>query len=379
MVRNLKVVHITDDFSAANTGVTTALKQLISHVSDKYLSMEVLAVGNDAVQVPEDVKVRLCPEFRCGRVWRFSPSIISLLKEISKQELILHIHGIWLAPQWMAAKYGIDHKIPVFLSPHNMLGSWFRRHFFIRQLKKSLYWNFVAGPLFRKITAIHALTPFERDVLKRYFPTQRIEVIPNAIDLKEFDKTFHSGHEGQIQEKYVLFLGRLHPVKGLELLLDAYSKIASYQRPHLVVAGPSDSPRYLLKLKGRVKRHTLDHDVHFIGPVWGQKKRALFHGAWVVCVPSYSEGMSMVTLEAMACSVPVITTFSAGLLDIPDGGGLLINPDAEELRNSLVQSLSWSDGERKARGKAARTLVERRYSWDVVRPQYMNMYRSMVS
>jgi glycosyltransferase involved in cell wall biosynthesis len=341
--------------------------------------MEVLAVGNDAVSVPDDVTVRLCPESRGGRLWRYSPSFTSVLKDFSREDLIFHIHGIWLAPQWMAAKYGVNYKVPVFLSPHNMLGNWFRRHLFVRQIKKTLYWNFVAGPLFRNITAIHALTPYERDALKRYFPSQRIEVIPNAIDLKEVDKNLYSIPEQQIQQKYILFLGRLHPVKGLELLLDAYSKIASNQRPHLIVAGPPCSVRYLLKLKRKVKSHALDNDVDFIGPVWGPKKWALLHGAWVVCIPSYSEGMSMVTLEAMACSVPVITTFSAGITDIPEGGGLLVNPDAEELRDSLAQSLAWSDAERKSRGRVARVLVERRYSWDVVRPHYMNLYRSLVN
>jgi glycosyltransferase involved in cell wall biosynthesis len=99
--------------------------------------------------------------------------------------------------------------------------------------------------------------------------------------------------------------------------------------------------------------------------------------AWVTVVPSHTEVISLVNLEASACLTPTITTTATGLTDWTEGGGLLIEPAVAALATALSQTARWSDQERWERGVASRRLVERRYSAKAVMPGWMELYRSL--
>jgi len=86
----------------------------------------------------------------------------------------------------------------------------------------------------------------------------------------------------------------------------------------------------------------------------------------------------MVNLEGAAVRVPVVTTHETGLYDWEEGGGLLVHPRVEEMAWALSQALDWSESERHERGRALRHLVERRYSWEAVGPQWLELYASLL-
>ena len=129
--------------------------------------------------------------------------------------------------QWSAAQAARQQKIPALLSPHGMLNRWHLRHWGFNELRKLVYWHTLAYPAFRHIPLIHAVTPRERDEMATWLPGQCIQVIPNAIDLEAIDRLrATAGDESAppVSEPYVLFLGRLHPVKGIELLIEAFAQ-----------------------------------------------------------------------------------------------------------------------------------------------------------
>ncbi len=97
----------------------------------------------------------------------------------------------------------------------------------------------------------------------------------------------------------------------------------------------------------------------------------------MLTLPSHSDVVGMVNLEAAACRTPTITTHETGLWDWEAGGGLLIRPNESDLRQALVRASSWSDTERVAQGEASRDLVKRRYSMDVVGEQWLTLYRDL--
>ena len=367
------VVHVTEDATEGNGGVFTAMLELIARSKD-FCTLQVVTVGDGMPLLEvEDVTVLSSQPAWYGHAWRYAPTLSQNLGASLKQNTMLHIHGIWMAPQWIAARYAIAHAIPFIITPHNMLGGWLWQRGKIRRLKKSLYWRYLVEPVFKQAAAIHALTDQESTTLKEFFPDTPIVTIPNGVDLDDIRQQL--SEMPRVSGKHLLFLGRLHPVKGLELLFQAMAKIPENQRIRLIVAGSAASESYNRELKALVYNLKIEDTVEFVGPVSGGKKWTLLSGAWAVCSPSYSEGMSMVALEAMACSTPVVTTHASGFSELPEWGGVLVNSDADELHTALMGVIAWSPDERAKRGTMAVDLARSRYSWDVVAQRYDRLYQ----
>lgn len=319
-----------------------------------------------------------------GGVWRFPRGLKSYLQQLTRLDgPILHLHGIWMGFQWSAARVALQQKTLILLSPHGMLNNWHFRNRGFKELRKLIYWRTVAYPAFEHISLIHAVTPRERDELAHWFPGQTIRVIPNAIDLEAMDALLANAEEGSsplIDEPYILFLGRLHPVKGLDLLIEAFAKCNREikYKFRLLIVGPESDPLYAAKLKSQVRLLGVEEKVSFLGPVFGpQEKLSLYRHAWAFCAPSQTEVMGLVNLEAASAQLPVVTTHGTGLWDWEEGGGLLVHPQVEDLSRALKQVFSWSDRERRDRGQKLRQLVERRYAWQAVGPQWLALYAGL--
>jgi len=204
-------------------------------------------------------------------------------------------------------------------------------------------------------------------------PGCKIEIIPNAIDLDALAPS-----RELVRAPKFLFLGRLEPKKGIDILIKAFALAKLNSDWSLEIVGPSWSNAYVEHLQRLVLDSGLSHRVHFRGPLVGLAKQALFDESWAMVTPSHSEVVGLVNLEAAAHLLPSITTFQTGLSDWQDGGGLLVSPEVDSLSQALIQCSSWSVAEQYERGLASRALVERRYSWAAVMPLWEDLY-SVVS
>jgi glycosyltransferase involved in cell wall biosynthesis len=376
------IYHLTDDFSP-ESGVTGIIIQLTRYLAGQGWATNILTAEGRVGPVPADVNLIKFPLVP-GGCWRFPRGLKSYLQQLTRLDgPILHLHGIWMGFQWSAARVALQQKNPVLLSPHGMLNSWHFRHRGFKELRKLIYWRTVAYPAFRHISLIHAVTPRERDELAQWLPGQCIKVVPNAIDLEEMDSLLaHAGDKSSfsVDQPYLLSLGRLHPVKGIELLIKAFagSNQGSPRQFRLLIVGPDSDPVYSAKLKALVAQLGLENRVTFPGAVREAAKVALYRNAWAVCTPSQTEVMGLVNLEAAALRVPVVTTHETGLGGWEEAGGVLVHPQVEELSCALQKVFSWSETERQDRGQKLRQLVERRYSWQAVGPQWLELYSSMI-
>ena len=314
-----------------------------------------------------------------GNPWRYAPDFARYLESGAVDSGdILHLHGVWGAPQWQAARYAARRGVPAVLSAHDMLSPWHWQDGRLRRLKKQLYWRLLAYPAFRRLTLVHAITPQERDELAAQFPGVRLAVIPNAIDLEEADAALAAPEvPAAVEGPYLLFLSRLHPKKGLDLLLTAFARARNRGEMRLLIVGPDWSPAYTSRLKALARSLGLEERVRFMGPVFGAGKWQLYRQAQAFCLPSHSEVVGLVNLEAAAAGTPVITTHETGLADWEQGGGLLVHPRVEELTRALEAAFSWTESERADRGRALRQLVERRYSWEAVGPRWLELYGTL--
>ena len=375
------IFHIIEDYSPANYGVYQVVRQLTGYLTRQGYPTTILAAGRTGTPVPEGVNLREFPLGWGGRRWRYPRGLRAHLETLGGSAgNLVHIHGVWLASQWLAARAASRQGVPAVLTAHGMLEPWLWRDGRLRRVKKLLYWYSLAYPAFRRLPLIHAITPLERDHLAPQFPGQRLTVIPNALDLTEADD-FLATHEGQSSEAappYLLFLGRLHPKKGLEVLIPAFGRALKGREFRLLIAGPADHKKYAHRLQALVRDWGLERQVSFLGSIFGPQKWRLYRDAWAFCAPSHSEVVGLVNLEAAAVETPVITTHETGLSDWEEGGGILVSPRVEELSQALELVFSLSEAERQQRGRRLRQLVERRYSWEVVGRQWLSLYTELL-
>jgi glycosyltransferase involved in cell wall biosynthesis len=294
------------------------------------------------------------------------------------ESLVFHLHGTWLASQWYGARIAEKRGIPTVWSVHGQLE---RYHWTDRGVihlwKKRLYWRLMAFPAFRSARVIHAVTRQEQETLSTFFKDQPIVVIPNAADLGEIDRALVA-LGGSVQKEPVIgFLGRFHPKKGVDILIRAFSDARLPQDWRLLLAGPSGRPTYMRELVDLVAASPARDRIAFIGPLSGDAKWRFYRRATVVAVPSHSEVIGMVNLEAAACGTPTITTHETGLDDWEAGGGILIHPEAQQLAQALRLMCFASEDEHKRRSVAARRLVENNYSWAVMKHRWLSLYESI--
>lgn len=356
-------------------GVPAVVRQLSTRLASTGVGVTVLHATGDSTDLAPVARLVKCTPSTFGKPWWYGPTLRPALAELMRKsaagQCVAHLHGVWAAPQFFAARAAHRGDVPIVMTAHGMLEPWlWTQQGWRTRAKKALYWRSLALPVLEHAKVIHAITPLERDHLHRLFPHHPIEVIPNAIEMAAVPPVRRK------KEKSILFMGRIDPKKGVHLLIQAFAAARLSDDWVLHVVGPIWSEPYMADLKRLTQVHGLESRVNFIGPLFGDAKQRLLESAWVMAVPSYSEAVGLVNLESGERELPSITTHQTGLSDWEEGGGLLVNPDVTQLQVALQQACSWSLAERLERGMASRALVQRRYSWDAVIPQWRALYAS---
>ena len=376
----LRVLHVTEDHSIRNTGITGTLDKLLRRLPTE-ISCALLCTAPDPVAPPDGVRLYSLLPGRVGRPWHWALGQRRALSCAISESDVVHLHGLWMWVQWAAAQEAVRSARPFLVTPFGMLEPWlWSGQSPANQLKKQVYWRIFASPAFRAAGAIHALTAHEADGLTSFFPGQRIEILPFGIDLAEADQALNTlAENGAPDQPYFLYMGRLHPKKGIDLLLQAFARLPE-RGFRLKIAGPVQPgcEGYAARLQALASQPDLAGRVDFTGPVYGAEKWRLLRQAWAFCLPSYSEAIALVNLEAGAAGTPVITTYETGVVaDWERQGGLLVHPETGALLSALSQATCWTGSERQGRGAALRRLIETHYNWSVLAPQWAGLYRTL--
>ncbi len=206
------------------------------------------------------------------------------------------------------------------------------------------------------------------------FPAATQVFVPNAIDLQMTANRIY-----QEPEPFFLFVGRLHPKKGVEMLLHSFRRALLPETWRLVIVGPDFDPKYSLRLRQIVSDANLNERVSFLGPIFDDRKQELMQKAWAVVVPSFSEVVALVNLEAATVRTPTITTTETGVEEWDKHGGLITKPDVEDLARALEQSALWGLEERLMRGQQIQEWVEAFYGWKTIGPRWLETYQRIIS
>jgi glycosyltransferase involved in cell wall biosynthesis len=286
----------------------------------------------------------------------------------------IHVHGLWEQSTAVAAHTARSLGKPYVLSAHGMLEPWALAN---KRLKKLVYAAIVERNNVARAACLHALTRAEAHHFICFGARSPIAVIPNGVEVpRTKDASLFLNHFPKLKGKrIVLFLARLHPKKGLNLLFSAWKALAkTWPEGHLVIAGP-DFEGTRAKLERLTSFYRLEHQVLFTGMLNEPMKWSALAAAQCFVLPSYSEGLSVGVLEAMGMGVPVIITEPCNMPEVQDHkAGWLIQPNLRQLTNSLDQFLRRTDLENRGLGSNGARFVASRCNWDTIAIQMADVY-----
>lgn len=452
----MKILHVVALIQASTGGPAVSVTRLASEQAKMghevtlacldypCLGPQVAAPGVRAVSVKGNIlAVRgrgWCPEFR------------RVLMEEARKADVVHNHGLWMWPNAYAREAAVAAGKPLIISPRGMLEAWSLnrsklrkavawRLFEKRNLQSAAMFHATAASEARSIEEIfsHRLTRIKgrispggcadltrgecsrretpgarsassnRDDLKLNTATGvPIVVAANGVELPDLGR--RPGREileikfPELKDRsWVVFMSRLHPKKGVDVLLRAWSRqkevtgdewrvkssqtetppCRNTETPHrgavLVLAG-SDLIGYRKEIEGMIKELSLEDSVVITGEVLGQKKDCLLANSDVFVLPSHSENFGIVVAEAMAWGRPVIASTGAPWKEVAEvGAGWWVKPEEESLAQVLHEALAKRPDELDAMGAKGRALVAERYTWATPAAKLVRAYEEILA
>ena len=282
-----------------------------------------------------------------------------------------YLVGLWKYPSLAALRWSDRTARPIMVAPHGMLDPWAVKNSGLK--KKLAGWLFQDRQL-RQAACIRALCSAEAASIRGYGLKNPICVIPNGIDLPS-ELTTNVRHPlFPPDRKVLLYLGRLHPKKGLANLLTAWNGLRSSGHGWVLAIAGWDQGGHEAALKRQASalglagndatRSDQNPSVFFLGPQFGRDKEACYRSCDAFILPSLSEGLPMVVLEAWAYAKPVAMTTQCNLPEgFAAGAAMRLEPSVESLAKGLQELFALSDPDLHAMGEKGRALVEDRFAW----------------
>lgn len=383
----LRVVHVVRSLDPAAGGVPViALKIAVAQAADGHdVGMLVYQVPGrqadvakliDSVPGGQRVRLHEIPaETRWERLTGFAAGRVA--GRLAESPCVFHLHGIW-EPMLQRTAAAARHARRVHVvTPHGMLDPWSLGQ---SRWKKRLAMTLGVRKMLNHASFLHLGNVDERQLIAPLGLTSPTELIPNGVFEHEVLQlppagTFRAAFPALGDAPFILFLSRLHYKKGLDLLADAFARVApQWPALKLVVAGPEDGAGG--EFRRQIDAAGLSGRVILTGPLYGEPKMAALHDAAVFCLPSRQEGFSMAITEALGVGVPCVVTRACHYPEVEQSGaGYCTDLSGEAVAAGLIKVLRLTPAERQTMGQRGRTLVLSRFTWPVIARRTVELYR----
>lgn len=289
---------------------------------------------------------------------------------------LIHDNGLWWRHNHQLAALAQRRRIPRIVSCRGMLLPWCLRH---RRWRKCAAWHLYQRRDLDRAAALHATCAAEAAAAAALVPQVRCSLIANGVDLPaaapplaEAAATAGTGAAG-----VVLFLGRLCPVKGIDLLLQAWARLQP-SGWSLRIAGPEEGG-WRRRLEALSLALGLGESVCFLGPLDAAARQQQLLAADLLVLPSRSESFAMVVAEALAHGLPVLTTTATPWRHLAEiEAGWLCEPELSSLTRALGQALATPRSRRRVMGARGRRHVAEQLSWRRTAAQFLRLYGSLL-
>ena len=313
---------------------------------------------------------------------RVSPAMIPVMRGEAKAFNIIHLGEYPTFQNIVVHHYAKKYHIPYVLQAHGSIPKVDRGGF--KWLLRCLYDILFGYRLLKDASKVIALTQTEAEQYKSMGVSEdKIEIVPNGIDLSEFDNlpqkgVFRRKYGLYNDEKMILFLARINKIKGLDLLVRAFADLTKESNDvKLVIVGPDDE--YLPALKELIRELGIQEKVLLPGPLYGREKLQAYVDADVYVLPSSYEIFGITILESCACGTPVVVTDRCGIADIIDGqAGLVVPYDKDQLANAILNILS-DEKKRREFSEKGGLLVREQFNWEKIAGQMEGIYQAILT
>lgn len=297
-------------------------------------------------------------------------------EKIKNSNTIIHINGLWRPLTHAAFIASKKHRINTIISPRGMLEPWAIKNSYWK--KKIAWWAYLNKDLINT-NVLHATSEKEAKTFRSFGFKQPIAIIDNGVEFKDLNANTKKKSllikllNIENKKKNLLFLSRIHPVKGLINLIEAWDKL----RPNdwnVIIAGP-DNENHLSQIKKMISQKNISENFKFLGYVNKDEKAALFEIADLFILPTLSENFGVVIAEALSSGTPVITTKAAPWNIINElDFGWWVDTGIMPLYDVLKEALSLSKSDLKLKGNRAKLYSKSMFKWNKIANKMNNVY-----
>lgn len=380
----MRIVQVMGEINTAKGGVVRAVLDLSRGLAARGHDVTVLTRRNvdapDDFVTPGENRLALRElDGAPGRLGALSASERPAVRDAVDGADVIHFHAVWHPVYLGIAREARMRNIPCVVSTHGMLDDFTMN---MKPLKKRAYMAFAGRKLLRAMSVIHCSAQAELDQSRRWFgpAAERGRVLPLALDVTPYEQPIGQDHArerfGLGNKKVVLFLGRIHPIKGLEHLIGAMPAAHDVcAQTVLVLAGPHEARPYVERLRLMADGLGIADRVLLPGSVGGNLKVSLLKAATVFVLPSSHENFGLVVPEALICGTPAIVTKGVSIWRELESHGAAIATDQNKAAiGEALGDLLRDDGRRQRMGESGARWVKTELDPDAVLAGYENMY-----
>ena len=344
----MKILHIVPSLDLSSGGPSKSVSDLAYQQAKLEHEITVFTQTSENPYFNESPHPKLILHFVKEK--SFKKELKKLL--IERKFDILHGHGVWQMPVHFMARLAKSAKIPYIITPRGMLEPWALN---VGKFKKKLAMFLFQKHDLNQASCIHATADMEAVNIQNLGFKNPIAVIPNGIDISEFP-TKNNGHSSSKDRKTLLFLSRIHPKKGIEMLIEAWLQLSPSVRGEWrmdIVGNGQES--YIQSLNQIISSNQLESEIEILGPKFGEDKINCYLKASLFVLPTFSENFGVVIAEALACGVPVITTKGAPWEDLNTyNAGWWVDIGSTPLLEAMNNAMKLSEDELRTFGKNGR-------------------------
>jgi glycosyltransferase involved in cell wall biosynthesis len=386
----MRILHVIPALGSVYGGPSKSVVELVQIIGSLGISVDLVttnANGSTNLNVPlhtwipeKSYRVQYFPYWQLFD-YKVSLSLTRwLFQHVNNYDLV-HTHAIFsypVLPAYWACQW---HQIPYLVTPHGMLEPWALSY---KARKKHFYYSLFEKPALERANAIQMLASSEAERVKALNLKAPTVIVPNGIHRQGFEallspELFYQKFPDTRNKTLIIFLGRIDPKKGLDLLASAFAKVnAQFPQTHLIVAGP-DNIGFLPTAQSYFAEAGCLEAVTFTGMLTGSLKYSALAAASLYVAPSYSEGFSVSVLEGMASGLPCVITTGCNFPEAAAAQAAhVVDIDADEIALALMQCLS-NPPQAKQMGQCARQLIFENYTWERIATQMSNIYTSIIT
>jgi len=353
-ISNLKILHLISSIDPAGGGPIEGIKQLSKNFKKYNVEVTVCACDSPSAEyvIKKDYFFNLNVFGKTRFKYAFNiKELIWVFKNIKNYDLII-VNGLWDFGGVIALIASIIFKTEYYVFSHGMLGPWFRKNNFFKNLKKNIYWKLLQYHICKHAAGVVFTCKEEMiDARKSFSPYRVNECIVNyGVDSapvnKEYLKSkFFNCYPNLRNKRLIVFLGRIHTTKACDLLIEAFSQIIDADnRLHLVMVGP-DSMDWIAQLNDKAISLGIVDRISWLGMLTGDMKWASLYSAEVFCLPSHHENFGIAVAEALACGKLVLISNGVNIWEkiVESNAGFVSQPTIEGIKDNFRRWLSLSE------------------------------------